>query len=343
MRYPNVSIIILNWNGSEDTIKCLESIYQINYPNYNVILVDNASKDNSIRKIKDYCKGKLEFKSDFLEYNSKNKPLTISEYTEKEINSPEKIQNPTDLTIIKNSKNYGFAEGNNIGIKFALNKMNTNYILLLNNDTVVDKDFLGELVDIAEKRDHIGFCGPKSYYYDFEGRKDVINFAGGSLNILKGHSYSIGVNEIDNGQYDEIRTVEYVEGSCMLVKKEVLEKIGLLDTAYFAYWEETDWCIRAQNAGYKSVYVPKAKIWHKVSASVDSPTKVYYYSRNRFLFLKKNATTKQMFIFLIYFFVFYFWLRNAQFIYYKTPEKISPFLKGVNDGLIHRKYSVVNF
>ena len=221
--------------------------------------------------------------------------------------------------------------------------MNIEYVLLLNNDTVVDQDFLSELIKVAEKTDKVGFCGPKSYYYEFEGRKDVINFAGGSLNILKGQSYSIGVNEIDYGQYDIIKTVEYVEGSCMLAKKEVLEKIGLLDTSYFAYWEETDWCMRAYNAGYKSVYVPKAKIWHKVSASIDSPTRIYYYNRNRFIFLKKNAKKIQLLSFFIYFFIFYFWLMNFKFLYYNSPENIYPFLKSVNDGLIRRKYSAINF
>ena len=159
MNNPKVSIIILNWNGWKDTLECLESLYQINYPNYDVIVIDNGSEDESIKKIREYCKGKIETKSDFFEYSEDNKPIKIFEFKEEELETKKTINNEFSslspnkrLILIKNHKNYGFAEGSNIGIRFALKSFNSDYILLLNNDTVVDKTFLTELVICGIKR-----------------------------------------------------------------------------------------------------------------------------------------------------------------------------------------------
>jgi len=120
---PKVSIIILNWNGWKDTIECLESLYQITYPNYDVILVDNGSEDESIEKIKEYCEGKIMVESKFFKYDPSNKPIKIIEYTREEAEGgggkEKKITNlPSDkkMILIKNEKNYGFAEGNNVGL-----------------------------------------------------------------------------------------------------------------------------------------------------------------------------------------------------------------------------------
>ena len=142
---PKVSIIILNWNGWRDTIECLESLYQITYPNYDVIIVDNGSEDGSIQKIKEYAESKIKVESKFFEYSSENKPIKIIEYTREEAEAGGgKEKEITDLPsnkkmiIIKNEKNYGFAEGNNIAMRYALKALNPDYILLLNNDTVVD-------------------------------------------------------------------------------------------------------------------------------------------------------------------------------------------------------------
>ncbi len=332
---PKVAVVILNWNGSEDTVECLESLRQITYSNYSIIVVDNASSDNSLEKIRRYCKGEIEVKSTFFKYCLKNKPVKTAEYTKEQ---SEKIGfNSAEVVLIKNDKNYGFAEGNNIGIRYGLNNLDPDYILLLNNDTVVDRDFLRELIDVSESIPDIGFASPKTYYYDFNNKRNVINFAGGSLNMFKGQSQSIGVNEVDNGQYDEIKTVEYGEGSCLLVKKEVLEKIGLFDTKYFAYWEEADLCIRGNKAGYKSVYVPKSRMWHKVSASTDDPTKLYYYTRNKFWFMQKYASREEYVSFMLLFFGFYFWNLICRYIIYglykRSLKHSNYFLKGIKNGI----------
>lgn len=354
MIIPNVSIIIINWNGWKDTIECLESLYKIKYPNYQVILIDNASEDESLNKIELYCEGKIPVESKFFEYDPSNKPINTFKYTNNEINSgkpkginqniaeidskKQDIHSNRKLILIKNDKNYGFAEGNNIGIRYAVETLKADYVLLLNNDTVVDPLFLTKLMEISVKKSSIGFVGPKTYFYDFEGKNNVITFAGGSLNLKKGMSQSTGFGELDKGQYDKIKTVEYVEGSCILVKKEVLEKIGFLDPKYFAYWEETDLCVRGKNEGYKSVFVPEAKIWHKVSSSVPNPTMIYFMNRNMFWFMKKYAKQKEYLSFLIYFFGYKFWDMNFKYFYnslYKMKfDDNKSFIRGVKDGLI---------
>ncbi|MGB9979484.1 glycosyltransferase family 2 protein [Methanobacterium sp.] len=333
---PKIAVVILNWNNWKDTIECIESLRQITYPDYNVIVVDNASLDNSLEKIRRYCKGEIAVKSAFFKYLKKNKPIEIIEYTKEE---SEKIEfNFAEIILIKNDKNYGFAEGNNIGIRYSMNTLNSDYMLLLNNDTVVASDFLGELIKVSENEDNIGFVSPKIYYYNFNSKQNVINFAGGSLNMFKGQSQSIGVNEIDNGQYDKIKTVKYGEGSCLLVKREVLEKIGLFDTEYFAYWEEVDLCIRGYKRGYRSVYAPKARIWHKVSASTDNPTKLYYYTRNKFWFMQKYASRVEYISFIVLFFGFYFWNLICKYtlygLYKRNLKQSNYFLKGIKKGIL---------
>ena len=203
---PKVSIIILNWNGWKDTIECLESLYQITYPNYDVIVVDNGSKDSSVKKIKEYCHGQTKVQSKFFIYNPNNKPIKIIEYTGEEVEAGKgkerKLENaPSNkkLTIIKNEKNYGFAEGNNIGIRYALGK-GIDYVLLLNNDTVVDQNFLTELVRVAESEEYSGIIGPKLYFYK---NKNRIYSVGGRINFWTSEISHIGYNEVDPGHYTQ--------------------------------------------------------------------------------------------------------------------------------------------
>lgn len=341
MNYPKVSIIILNWNGWKDAIECLESLYQITYPNYEVIVVDNGSEDDSIQKIKEYCEGKIEVESKFFEYLIENKPIKIIKYqrekAEAEVGKQLEIgdlPSHKKLILIKNEKNDGFAEGNNVGVRYALKALNPAYILLLNNDTVVDPDFLGELVKVGESDERIGIMGAVNYYYD---KPEKIWFSGGKINFWNGKVYNIGVNEIEKEKSDKIREVDYVAGSCFCVTKEVIEKIGMLDHEYFVYWEEADWCVRALKAGYKVLNVPNAKIWHKVSSTSKKIVGFfeYYYTRNTFLFMKKHTTRIQFFSFILWFFVFNFWFRTSiLLIYHKNMKALISFYKGIKDGLL---------
>lgn len=169
----------------------------------------------------------------------------------------------SEVEYIFNPINLRFAGGNNVGIDYAFKK-GTDYILLLNNDTTVAENFLDELVSTAIASLNIGIVGPKMYYHSDPNR---IWYAGGKIEWWKGWISHIGVREIDNGQYDQTKETDFVSGCCVLVKREVVEKVGMLDTAYYIYGEDVDWCVRASRAGYRIIYEPKAKIWHKLSVS----------------------------------------------------------------------------
>ncbi|OEC84687.1 MULTISPECIES: glycosyltransferase family 2 protein [Methanobacterium] len=337
MNEPKVAIVILDWNGWEDTIECLESLYQIRYSNYYVILVDNNSSNESILKIKDYCNGKVNIKSKFFEYNKENKPIGIIEYSKEESESKasEKglTQNNDHLILIKNDKNYGFAEGNNIGMRYALKTLNADYVLLLNNDTVVDKDFLGKMVNFGEINKNNGIIGPKIYYYD---QPNTIWCIGGKIDWKLARGLHIGTNEVDNGQYDKTEEFNYVSGSAFLIKREVMDKIGLMDKKFFLYFEETDLALRASKNGYKSVYAPGAKIWHKVSKSgggLSKPIGLYYITRNRWLFMKKWAKKSDYAFFIIYQVIGAVVFPVVLSIYYRNWKLFQAYYDGLIKGL----------
>ncbi|BAI62002.1 putative glycosyltransferase [Methanocella paludicola SANAE] len=297
MDFPKVIILILNWNGKSDTIDCIESLKAVDYPNYYILLIDNGSTDGSVELFKNKYPG---------------------------------------IEIIQNKKNLGFAEGNNSGIRYVYDN-NYEYLLLLNNDTTVSTDFLNKLVIAAENYKNVGFAGPMIYFYDYHGRKDIISFVGGKLSKWRGTVRHLGAKEVDNGQYNRTIEVDYVEGSCILVKRDVIEKIGLLDPQYFLYWEDTDWCERGRKIGYKTISVPDAKIWHKISATSNrrGGTNSYYMTRNCFIFMRKNASTSQFISFLTYFILFKFWYNILMYgIYYRNIAELKGFLKGTFDYFI---------
>jgi GT2 family glycosyltransferase len=344
-KVPKVIIIILNWNGWKDTIECLESLYQINYPNYDVVILDNDSHDGSLEKIKDYIGN---HKSS-LEVIHENQPLNLQKINDNEdfkymteihdyylrpsyskLKSEEKNVNMR-LILIENKKNYGFAQGNNIGIDFGLKHLSPDYVLLLNNDTVVGENFLTELVKVAEKDDEIGFLGPKTYFYH---EKNKIQAAGGGIVDFKhGDSVRICHNVIDDGHVaNENKKLDYIMGSCILVRKSVIEKIGLLDTVYFTYWEDVDWCFRGLENGYKSVYVYKSEIWHKEGTSSPSYSRIYYHTRNRLYFMKQHASKSQYSRFLLYYVMFIIFERLFHFIKVRDLKTYNSMFRGMIDG-----------
>ena len=293
MPQKNVHIIVLNWNGRDDTLECLKSLQQINYDNYKIIVVDNGSEDGSVFEIK------------------KNFP---------------------EMKIIENKRNLGFAGGNNIGMKYAVEN-EADYVLLINNDTTVDKNFLSELVEMGESDKKIGAVGSKIYFHSEPNR---IWFAGGKVNWLKNKGTHLGLDEIDNGQYDKIREVDYLTGCCLLIKREVIEKIGVLAEDYFLYYEDTDFSARVKNAGYKIMYVPKSKIYHKISRSTKpgSPSYIYYHVRNGLVMAKRNGSFLSKIILYLYC-VFLFLKQIIKIIF--LPQKRNwayAVLKGEKDFLL---------
>jgi len=299
MSIPRVTIIILNWNGWKDTIECIESLYQINYHNYDVIVVDNDSKDESLEMIEEFCKGNIEVKSQFFKFDPNNKPIKIIQYTRSESQSAEmgekdvnQFNSNQKLIVIKNEKNCGFADGNNIAFKYALKALIPDYVLLLNNDTVVDKEFLSELVVAAEKDEKIGIVGPKTYYYDYNGQNNIIWSAGGKICWWRELVYlHIGLNKQDVGQYDFLTNVDWISGAALMVKVATIDEYPLLNSKYFFGNEDVELCIQTRNKDLKIVYVPTAKLWHKVGVSrLKTGAKIRDFA-DYFSFIKKNFST----------------------------------------------------
>jgi GT2 family glycosyltransferase len=295
--HPNISIIILNWNGWKDTVECLESLYQIDYPNYNVIVVDNHSENDSILKIKEYCQGRLKVESNFFASDVK-KPIKTFEYSKDQANDwylLKTLNSNEKLILIQNDENYGFAEGNNIGMRFVLENLDSDYLLLLNNDTVVEKDFLSRLVELSESDENIGVCGPKTLYYH---QPQVINSAGGKILWHMGLGINVGIGEKDEGQYDAISEKDSLLGACLLIKTSVIRKCGFLDHQFFLLLEETDFCIRAKKAGYRILFNPQSVIYHKEGISGElSPLKYYYMYRNRLLIVRKHQPPSRILLY----------------------------------------------
>ncbi|MEN4017616.1 MAG: glycosyltransferase family 2 protein [Methanobacterium sp.] len=338
MHNKNVAIIILNWKGWEDTVECLESLYHIDYPNYDVIVVDNGSSDDSVNKIKEYCQGKIKLESSFFEYDPLNKPIKILEHIGEELkpknDKVELIENlPSNkkIILIKNKENYGFAEGNNIGIKYALDALNPDYILLLNNDTVVDKKFLHELVNVAKSSDEIGAVGPKTYFYS---EKDMIQWtAGGFINSKYFKVEPVGHLEIDNGQYDRNQELDFIIGSCVLCKREMIEKVGLLNLDYFMYFEDVDWSLRILKNNYKCVYAYKSKIWHKMGVSSSNCFKTYYFHMNRVYLFKKYYKRIEYLKSLLMFILVIFPQESLYLVRHTGIKHYLCYLKGIMKGI----------
>ncbi len=280
--HPEVAIILLNWNGWQDTIECLESLYQIDYPYYNIIVVDNNSQDDSLEQIRNYCKGEIEVESKFFKYSSSNKPVKIFEFNEDEL----ELYNPSDsidesnfidqiknkpsngkLIMIKNQGNYGFARGNNIGIKFAQERLGSPYTLLLNNDTVVDKNFLQELMKVAESDEKIALVGSKIYYYDFNGMDDEIWCVGGKIDLNRYPGHYAVLEDVDIDSYKmPTLDVDWVSGAAMLIKSGKIP-VNYLNEDFFFGCEDADLALKLHDHGFKAITALNSIVWHKVGIS----------------------------------------------------------------------------
>ena len=223
-RNPTVFCIVLNVNGRELVREALDSLGRMTYPAFKLIVVDNGSTDGSQAAVR---------------------------------------EGYPDVMLIENGANLGFGEGNNVGMKYALDA-GAEWILLLNNDIVVHPDMLSEMMKVAESDPAIGMLAPKIYYHS---RPEIFWYAGGEVNFWTGIVSHRGVGRRDSGQYDRVEDTGYITGCAMLIRREVLERVGLFDPVYSpGYSEDADLSQRARRAGFRLVYVPQAKLWHKVSA-----------------------------------------------------------------------------
>jgi len=192
------------------------------------------------------------------------------------------------VRVAEQSSNLGFAAGVNVGLQLALDE-GADYILLLNNDIELDANAVSALVEAALAHPKSAFVGPLIYYAD---RPSVIWSAGGSVSFWTGNIRHLGLREEDAGQYVQVRQVDYVTACAVLASAEAVRVIGLMDEIYYMYNEDTDWCVRARDAGFEVLFAPSARIWHKVSMSSGgglTPFKVYHRLRSTLRFFSLHA------------------------------------------------------
>jgi GT2 family glycosyltransferase len=281
---PMVSIVSVNYDQPEVTCEMLETLRKVTYPNFETLIVDNASPSTSPAIIK---------------------------------------QKYPEVQLIISEKNLGFAGGNNIALKQAKG----DYVLLLNNDTEVKPDFLESLVELMESDKKIGIVSSKILYF-YED--NVIQYAGASpINPITSRGRHYGYKEIDNGQLDEVTETAYPHGACMMIRKSVLEELGLLYEGYFLYYEELDFAERVKRAGYKIYFQPNSSILHKESISTgkNSPLKTYYMNRNRLLFVRRNSTGITFLLGIIYFFMISLPKNTIKYLFEK--KHLSALYRGV--------------
>lgn len=263
-----IFVISLSYKGDRNTKELLDSFLNVDQEGYslNFVIVDNYPK----------------------------KPLKVDIKKYKRLN----------LHVIRSSENIGFAGGNNKGITYALDQ-GADYILIINNDTVVDKYFIKELLNLAESKSDWGVLAPKIYFQKgYEYHKEryiekelgrVIWYAGGEIDWSNVAAKHRGVDEVDIGQYGDISETEFASGCAMFFNTEVLKKVGFFDENYFLYYEDTDLSERIRKRGYKIYFCPTSVVWHKNAASSGgsgSDLQDYYITRNRMIFSLKFASLR---------------------------------------------------
>jgi GT2 family glycosyltransferase len=261
-----IFLVVLNWNGANDTIECLNSIDQLRTKDIklHVVVVDNGSVDNSKELLGDIKLKKASYK------------------------------------LIENKENLGYAGGMNVGIKYALDK-GADYVTIINNDVELDKNILNELVRTAKKYPKAGIICPKIYFakgYEFHKNKysknelgKVIWYAGGEIDWDNAIGVNKGVDQVDEGQFDDDHETDFATGNCMLIRSKAIKGKKLFDENYFMYLEDVDFCVRMTKSGWNVVYSPKGLLWHKVarSSAIGGDLNDYFIMRNRMIFGMRYA------------------------------------------------------
>lgn len=258
---PLICVVLVNYNGIKDTVECVKSLKECSYNNIHIIIVDNAS---------------LHGRADF------NTVIT------------------RDMCeIIFNTENVGFAGANNIGIKRGL-EIGADYFLILNNDTVVDKNFLPPLLHAFNRNQDVGIATGKIYYYD---EPTYLWFGGSYYNHKLGECKIVGIGEKDSSRYNIEKDIPFATGCLWLVSKNTIETVGYICEDFFLYYEDTDYCERVKAEGYTIRYVPQSVIYHKESRSTvkGSDSYQYYNNRNYLFYMKKCQRINR----------FYFYIKRA--------------------------------
>ncbi|MGB1206946.1 MAG: glycosyltransferase family 2 protein [Chitinophagales bacterium] len=282
---PLVSIITINYNETALTCDLLNSIQKIDYPNYEILVVDN---------------------------NSTAKPLIIKKLY-------------PNAKLIMSKKNLGFAGGNNLGIEQAQG----DYLFFVNNDTILKPNCLKFLVKYMQDLPNVGAISPKICDYE---APHLLQYAGSQpMNFYTARNSTIGYGEADKQQYNQVRQTPYAHGAAMMVSRKMIEQVGKMPEQFFLYYEELDWCEQIRKAGFAIYFVPNVTVYHKESASVGKQTarKAYYLTRNRILFMMRNATHFQLFVFLFFFFFISIPKNTLYYLTQKQFQHLRAFIAGI--------------
>ena len=285
---PKVLVVLVNYKGHNDTVECLETVLKSNYTNFTVVVVDNSGDNTSINYIQDWAQGKIVVETEHPElvHPPISKPLKLS------IDSDADFQGEfMESVTILSATNRGFAAANNAALRLARHQ-DFDFFWLLNNDTVVSRNALSELVDAASLQSDTGILGSKLLLYH---NPSVLQGVGGNYNKWVGKVHEIGAFEQDRHQWDNKNfRMDYVIGASMFVSKKFLSSVGVMNEDLFLYYEELDWALRANKKGWRLGFAPESKVYHKGGASINKSTlkgnsllSDFYSVRNRILITRK--------------------------------------------------------
>ncbi len=294
-----VYIVLVNWNGWADTLECLESLLQLDYPDYRVVIVDNDSSDSSVARIRAWACDDLDLLSVGPEGSnikpSTSRSLRFLEYDQSRDADSHPVASEADIVLIRSHANLGFAAGNNLGLNYVQMHNDAAYVWLLNNDTFVDPASLSALVSRIKSKPLAGICGSTLLRYDDPGRVQALG--GAYYCRLLALAWHLGQWRRLPANVDAERVerwMSYVVGASMLVSREFLEQVGLMSEDYFLYYEEIDWVTRARGR-FTLGYATDSLIYHKVGGSIGTRSHPgrkslicdYYSLRSRILFTRR--------------------------------------------------------
>jgi hypothetical protein len=344
MNYPSVVMVVLNYNGGKHVLQCLESMFQITYPNYNVVLIDNASIDNSLELIKEWAEGRISPESRFFKYNPEGKPIKYIEYTRLEAEAgggrERELGNPPftrKLIFIRNEENFGNARGCNIGIRYSFNVLNSDFVLLLDNEVIVAPDFLDKLINIASKETDAGILGPTIY----TGDTKEVWAEGGIIDYWRGKAIQKGPKLSAMAKGKDYVPMDWISTCCALVSRRMYQSAGLLDEDFSWGMEEVEYGIRATKKGFKALFVPDARVWHDQERSAEHMQrrrKLYYnVTKNQFILMWKHWGKLQFAIATFYYFAHQSSYLFRFLLYSRDWEAVRLRLRGLLDFLKERK------
>ncbi len=289
--------VLVNWNGPDDTIECIESLLASDYHDQQIVVVDNGSKDDSLARLTRWAEGRFQLHSnDSRAVGTVNiKPASFVRLPLEEVLSGRGRSVGATVVLVEGKKNHGFAGGVNIGIRCALSNQLVRFVWVLNNDTIVAPDCLSRMVARMATGDSIGMCGSRVLFYWEPQTVQVLG--GAKFSFWTGTSRLLGSCQSVSVAVDEReveREIDHLTGASMLVSREFLEEVGLMEESYFLYYEEADWAVRAKGR-YQMVYADDAVVYHKEGASIGSshqrekrsPLSSFFLVRSRLRFTKK--------------------------------------------------------